>query len=414
MNITKKMCTASDTIRGWNEIDFHTAEKSVKSLQMRIAHAQQEAKSGKVRFLQDKLIHSFYAKALAVKKVTSNKGKHTPGIDGILWTTPEEKWKAIFELDHKGYEPKPLKRVYLPGKDGKNRPIGIPTMRDRAMQTLYKLVLEPIAELTADCGSYGYRNGRSARDAIIRCTDILSENPCSVWVFEADIQSCYDNISHEWVLKYIPLEEDILRKFLTSGYIEAQKLYPSDRGIPQGGSISPVICNMVLDGLEDELKTKFRADIHFIRYADDFIVIGESKDLLKQSVIPLINDFLSARGLELSPEKTALTHIENGFDFLGWNVCKEGKHLIVRPSERNRNSLLEKIEVTVKRYSHRPSADTLNKALRSIVIGWLTYHRGVVIDYSLYEVEYDVVSLMFRLTQDRHLAVFASSLFSSV
>ena len=408
--INVKTCAAPDAICRWEDINFHLAEKRVKKLQMRIAKARKEGNSQKVLNLQHKLIHSFYAKALAVKIVTTNKGKHTPGVDGIVWRTSEDKWQAISELNRRGYKPKPLDRVYIPKPGGGLRPLGIPTMKDRAMQTLYKLALEPVAEVTADFHSYGYRHSRCARNAIIRCADILSDSPGFVWVLEADIKSCFDNISHEWVLEHVPMDRDTLRKFLTIGYVENKKPYPVEKGIPQGGSISPIICNMVLDGLENVLKDRFCADVHFIRYADDFIVIGEDKDILERSVAPLINDFLSERGLELSPDKTVVTHVRNGFDFLGWHVFDNGWRLIITPSERSVTSLLGKIKDVLIRDPH-DTPEKLYKALRPIVVGWLNYHKGVVIEYSLYDVEYDVISLMNGLTEGRILCPLINQLF---
>lgn len=407
-----KTCASSDMIQHWEAIDFRIAEARVKKLQMRIAKAQKEGCRAKMLSLQHKLIHSFYAKALAVKIVTTNKGKHTPGVDGVLWTTPEDKWQAISQLNRRGFKPKPLERVYIQKSNGKKRPLSIPTMRDRAMQTLYKMALDPVAEITADQNSYGFRNGRCARDAMIRCTNVLSENQEAVWVLEADIQSCFDNINHDWVMKNVPMDKAVLQKFLKNGYIENQKRYPTERGVPQGGSLSPVICNMVLDGLEKELENRFPSSVYLVRYADDFVVIGDNRDFLKQSVVPLINDFLSERGLKLSPEKTRISHIKDGFCFLGWKVYKEGRTLIITPSEKNVLSLLGKIEDVVKQESHR-SPYELYHTLKPIVVGWLNYHRGLVIEYSLYEVEYDVCSLLNRLTEDTALAALISTFFSS-
>lgn len=252
-----KTCATSDRAKDWDSIDWNKTKSEVKKLQMRIVKAHKEGKYNKVKSLQYLLTKSFYAKALAVKKVTENQGKKTAGVDGELWLTSEAKFNAISRMKRKGYNPKPLKRIYIPKKNGKKRPLSIPTMLDRAMQTLYKFSLEPIAETTADPNSYGFRPKRCVQDAIEQCFTSLNKGKSAQWVLEGDIKGCFDNISHEWILDNIPMDREILRKWLKCGYIETNKLFPSEQGSGQGSPISPVISNMVLDGMERILKEKF-------------------------------------------------------------------------------------------------------------------------------------------------------------
>lgn len=240
------------------------AERNVKKLQKRIKVAYTNKRYDVVINLQNTLIHSFYAKALAVKIVSTNDGKNTPGVDGIIWNTSELKFNAIKDLKRRGYKTKSLRRIYIPKSDGRVRPLSIPTMKDRAMQTLYRLALEPIAELTADECSYGYRIKRSAKDAILRCCDYLSEDSSLEWVLKLDIKSCFDTISHEWLLSNIFIDKEILMKFLKCGYIDNSILYPTLEGVPQGGSISSILCNMTLDGLESMIVDTYGSQIHLI------------------------------------------------------------------------------------------------------------------------------------------------------
>ncbi|MFQ9436858.1 MAG: reverse transcriptase N-terminal domain-containing protein [Ruminococcus callidus] len=207
--ININMCATSDTIDCWEKINFDTAEKCVKKLQKRIALAYTNCNDKQVECLQKKLIHSFYAKAIAINIVTSNNGNRTAGIDGVLWNKPEEKFQAIKTLKHRGYKHKPLKRMFIKKSNGQLRPLGIPTIKDRAMQTLYKLALEPIAEITADSCSFGFRHNKSAKDAIAKCIELLSKHSEIEWILKADIKACFDNINHnglwrtyQWTRKY--------------------------------------------------------------------------------------------------------------------------------------------------------------------------------------------------------------------
>src|SRR5260221_12235990 len=338
-------------VTDWSAIDWQQAHHTVRRLQARIVKATQEGRWGKVKALQRLLTHSFSGKALAVRRVTENQGKHTPGVDKVLWDTPQKKLNAIYALRQRDYRPQPLRRIYIPKKNRKKRPLGIPVMKCRAMQALYLLALDPVAETTADPNSYGFRPQRSTADAIEQCFCALGKQKSAQWILEGDIQGCFDAISHEWLLTHIPMEKAILKKWLKAGYMEKDVLHPTEEGTPQGGICSPVLANMTLNGLEKVLREQFpkphrggsTEKINFVRFADDFIVTGKSKEVLENEVKPLVEQFMKERGLQLSQEKTLITHIEDGFDFLGQHLRKYNGKLLIKPSKKNIHTFLEGI-----------------------------------------------------------------------
>ncbi len=386
----------------WHQIDWYQAHQHVRRVQLRIAKATREGNLRKVKSLQRLLTHSFHAKALAVKRVTENQGKATPGVDGQTWSTPDAKFQAISSLKRKGYHPLPLRRVYIPKSNGKMRPLGIPTMKDRAMQALHKLALEPVAETLADGNSYGFRPERACADAIEQSFNALCRKKSAQWILEGDIRSCFDEISHEWLMNNVLMDKGILRKWLKAGYIDRKKLFPTEAGTPQGGIISPTLSNMVLDGLEKVLRPFRGCRVNFVRYADDFIVTGNSKELLEQEVKPLIIGFLKERGLTLSEDKTKVTHIEEGFDFLGQNVRKYNGKLLTKPSKNNVINFLVKVRKVLKKHKTAKQEDVI-KLLNPIIRGWANYHRHVVAKETFSSVDHQIVQKLWQWCIRRHL-----------
>ena len=396
---------SSADITNWNAICWHKVDTFVNRLQMRIAKAIRDGKSGKAKALQRILTHSFYAKLLAVKRVTDNPGRKTAGVDGIIWTNSQEKMQAIRELKRKGYQPQPLRRIYIPKKfsSTKVRPLGIPVMKDRAMQALHLLALEPIAETRADRNSYGFRSKRSCADAIEQCFNVLARQVSPQWILEGDIKACFDKISHEWLESNILTDKKILHKWLKSGYIEKEIFHSTEAGTPQGGIISPTAANLVLDGMESLVKgvTKLPDKVNFVRYADDFVITGSTKEVLENKIKPAIEAFLKERGLELSEEKTKITHIDSGFNFLGFNVRKYRGKLLIKPAKKNVISFLRDIRELIK--SNRAAkTEELIRKLNARIRGWANYYRHAVSKETFAYVDNCIFQAVYRWIKRRH------------
>lgn len=361
----------------WKSINWKKVKAEVKRLQMRIAKAVREGKRQLAKALQWILSHSFYAKLLAVRMATSNKGARTPGVDGVIWNTPARKMRGALSLQRKGYRAQPLRRIEIPKKKGK-RPLGIPCIKDRAMQALYLLALQPVAETTADNNSYGFRFYRACRDAIAQCFCALGKSYSPRWILDADIKACFDWIDHEWLLDNILIDKKMLRQWLKCGFVQHRKLFPTRAGTPQGGIISPTLANMTLDGLEKVIKKSCpsRRKVNFVRYADDLNCTADSKELIENNIIPAINDFLKPRGLMLSPEKTRIVSIDEGFDFLGQRLRKFRNKLIITPSKENTKSFLNKVRKQIKAHRGSKCEDMINR-LNPKIRGWINYHKCV-------------------------------------
>lgn len=396
----------------WNAIDWHRVEQFVRTTQTRIAKATQKQDWRRVKALQRSLNHSFCARALAVRRVTENQGKRTPGVDRQLWDSPALKWVAIGRLkQQRGYRPLPLRRVYIPKSNGKERPLGIPTMLDRAMQALHLLGLEPVVESTSDPNSYGFRKSRSTADAMGQIFVCTSKKASAEWVLEADIRGCFDHINHDWLIRHVPMNKTILRKWLKAGVIHQGRLSPTEEGTPQGGIISPNLANMCLNGLETGLiahlgarfgKTRaLKLKINVIRYADDFVITGDSKELLETEIWPWVEAFLAQRGLELSPEKTKVVRIDEGFDFLGWNFRKYDGKLLIKPSKKNVKAFYSKVREILKTHVSVKQEDLIAK-LNPVFRGWAQYHHPVVAKETFSRLDSLIYWRLVRWARRRH------------
>jgi RNA-directed DNA polymerase len=395
----------------WYAVDWRRVERNVRGMQIRIAKATREGRWRKVKALQRMLTRTLSAKLYAVRRVTQNQGARTAGVDRELWDSPESRRLAVDRLKRRGYKPLPLRRVFIPKANGKERPLGIPTMHDRAMQALYLLALEPVAESTSDPNSYGFRLNRSTADAMGQLRVCLSRKDSSQWVLEADIKGCFDYINHDWLERNVPMDTAILRKWLKAGLIYKGQLQATEAGTPQGGIISPTLANVTLNGLERELDAHLRAKfgiakakklkINLVRYADDFVITGVSKEILANEVRPWIEAFLAIRGLQLSEEKTRITHIDEGFDFLGWNFRKYSGKFLIKPSKKNAQAFYRKVAETISG-NKTVKQENLIRLLNPMLRGWAQYHRSVSAKRAYSRMEHLIFQRLWRWSRRRH------------
>lgn len=352
----------TERILDWHSINWYSVYRNIRNLRGRIFKATQNKNWRNVRNLQKLMFRSFSNILESVRRVTlDNKGSKTAGMDKVLIKTPQQRLAFSYELvcDHR-CEPIPVKRVYIPKKNGKLRPLGIPTIRDRALQAIVKNALEPCWEAQFEGISYGFRPGRSTHDAIGKIYLISRPNKTMKWVVDADIKGCFDNIDHKKLLEIIgnfPYRE-LIEKWLNAGYVDKNTFYPQSSGTPQGGIISPLLANIALHGMEEALGVKYnkKGELHrskrcVVRYADDFVIFcktQEDAEIARDE----INQWLSTRGLFLSVEKTKIVHLLEGFDFLGFNIkhykvknTKTGLKLLIKPSKeflkKTRNDIRE-------------------------------------------------------------------------
>mmetsp|Transcript_24364 Transcript_24364/g.67511 ORF Transcript_24364/g.67511 Transcript_24364/m.67511 type:complete len:574 (+) Transcript_24364:576-2297(+) len=385
----------------WNEIKWGNSYKLVRRLQGRIFKASQSNDKQLVWHLQQRMIRSPHAKLVAVHKVTTlNKGKNTPGIDGFIPTTPRMKLKLASKLQLNG-KAALVKRVWIP-KPGKTekRPLGIPTIQDRAKQALALLAIEPEWEAKFEPNSYGFRPGRSCHDAIEAIFSNLHQNVDKL-VFDADIRKCFDEINHSALInkiKTFPLMENQINAWLKVGIMDEYANIPRDniKGTPQGGIISPLLANIALHGLEDHLlnfvsskdfpkphpeasrgtRTK-RVALGVIRYADDLVLIHRNPEIMEKVIVETKN-WLANVGLELSEEKSKLRWASESFSYLGFRiilVTRHGKPRIkITPSKESVKRLTSKTRNIIQR-NKSASSYALIYLLRPVLIGWGNYYR---------------------------------------
>src|SRR6266545_1356060 len=401
------MSTTPASVYEWNDLPWKTIEQRVFKLQKRIYRASQRGDQPTVHKLQRLLMKSWSAKCVAVRKVTQdNQGKKTAGVDGVKALTPPQRQHLVQTL-HLTEQALPTRRVWIPKPNStEKRPLGIPTIRTRAEQTLVKLALEPEWEAKFEPNSYGFRPGRSCHDAIEAIFNATAH--LEKYVLDADIAKCFDRINHDALLDKLNTSPRVRRQikaWLKAGVLDKGELFPTERGTMQGGTISPLLANVALHGMEELLVQRFPTKLHkrfyapqVIRYADDLVVLHKDLAVIEQCQ-EVLAEWLQNMGLELKPSKTRITHTHNalageaGFAFLGFNIrqypvgkTQSGKDtlgnrvgfkLFIKPSKSSIKRHVYRLGETVGQHQHKEQT-RLIRALSSLIIGWSRYYSTVV------------------------------------
>src|SRR5919202_1707195 len=399
---------AASLEQAWASIDWAQAHRQVTNLRQRLFRATQQQEWQRVCDLQKLLLRSYANYVLSVRQVTQvNAGRRTPGVDGQVVETATQRMRLVHQLQaDTPSRARPVRRVYIPKANGQPRPLGIPTIAERVRQHVVKTALEPSWEARFEPSSYGFRPGRSAHDAIEHLFNLLRGGLPNCWVLDADIRGAFDHIHHAYLLRrleHFPARPQIAR-WLQAGYLEYGTLHTTVEGTPQGAVCSPILANIALDGLDAVLRRLKlpggRGRLHLVRYADDFVVVAPTRDLLEQA-LPTISAWLAERGLELHPEKTRIVHIDQGFPFLGFHLRRYKGKLLIKP---RKEKVLAKLRDWTKWLNgHKAiAADAVIQYLNPRVRHGAAYYQHAVSKRTFDYMEHRLVQILWRWAKRRH------------
>jgi len=397
--------TDEELTRRWEQTDWIACEDQLLDMQQKLTKAAFVGDSARITELQKRIVRAECSKLLAVRHVTETSSG--PGIDGVKWVTPCDKMRAALTLTSKDYKAQPYRHIVIQSKNKtRERRISVPTMYDRAMQVLYAYSLDPVAEATAERKSFAFRKGRSMQDVHSYISGALNGKDAPRYVLLADVKSCYNTISHQWLMDHIPMDKLVLKEFLKAGFIFAGSIFPIDQGISLGSNISPILGNMTLDGMQKYLFERFYGNNpidyrngNLIRFADDILVSAYTQEDA-ETFMRIIQDFLEPRGLRLSDEKTHIYDLRDGFDFLSRNYSNKNGVLYACPSE----SAVERFEANLRDtiLSHKGSQQALIEILNKKLTGFATFHRVTEAHKAFAHIDVAVNALLLEACLIKH------------